>query len=1004
MATSSQNINLQFSTAINDKTVDESRDFNKLIAAENTQFIYDGSLEVSQGYDKLDGVLEDPLQYIYPFQGSFAAASNSKLYAYDTEFQRFTEMGASATLGVETNVVYKPTSSTLIQQNMVRLLNTDIYCITWVDPLSTTAWFSVYNLKTKTFIVLPQALETNYTSIKAVALPRINSFLLVTYSQTLDRLSGRKYDLNSRTLGSEVTYCYEIRLKSNNIPLWDICPYLGEAGATVAYIDNITALVKAFNITEDNVIGNGSNGAYAPATFSETANEVVAINRIGTSLFIAWNQKYNLPESLHIGVYSSSFIPKTTHTITSSVGLPIEIGKISAVTAGVVGDTVVAFFDTVETTDKSSGKLYKAVTGLLDNSLAVSKLQWGCFLASKAFTNSAGLPTVMAIHKSTEQSAYFAIDADRNINAQFQVGTAGDADVSGDLWGITEACDDGKSVHIATLVKGKLSSQSGVFYSLSGIGLTTLYKNTPITSIEFGGGLYTSGGMPRYYDGVHIREAGFTIYPEGLEIRETVSYIGGIEPGTYSYKATFEYYDNKGKIFESKTSTAISTVIPTGSQTYKTVVRVPINLVTEKPKIIVSLYRTLNGGTVFYKLPTSPLSTLIVDPLETQFVDIDDVFTDNELKSNQTLYITGGILDNANFPSCKIIRNLNGRIWFGGCETPSKLYYSKTSNLFQALQVASELYYDTLEGGGVQALFEFNSSVVVAKSEGIFIVTGNPVLNNLQGGSLQPIKSIAANITALNQQGICSSQFGIFFVSRSGIKLFTSAGIQNIGDPISTKLVPEEITKITYNERRQHLRVFTLDTCWVRDMGQNTWFNWSNWAAKDMTEVEGLDHFIKPDGAVRKETDSPTIDNVAISWKIRSGWVTTYEMGRVITIWPRFRYYSSQSIQINLYYDYEPNYFDSFTIDTKKIVNSSSVYGIEDVYGDEVLYGGGYNNDLAIEVQPTRQECRAISLEFIIYNNGDPLGRGVGLLGVTLEVEGTATRIQVPASKAIRED
>ena len=284
---------------------------------------------------------------------------------------------------------------------------------------------------------------------------------------------------------------------------------------------------------------------------------------------------------------------------------------------------------------------------------------------------------------------------------------------------------------------------------------------------------------------------------------------------------------------------------------------------------------------------------------------------------------------------------------------------------------------------------EFGNSCAVFKDKGIFVIVGAPALNTGTGSSLQPIRKIVNNITSTTYRSIYETVDGIFFMSAFGVQILQYDGtINNFAKPINNRMNPSDINYIIYVERLKHLRLHTDTTCWVFDYINNSWYEWEYFGSNSGCLVNGYEVFTKTDGYVRQESDIYSVDNSPITMVLKTGWLrmAPVSIQRVYAIWPMLKYFTDHTIQFKLYQDNEVLPNEIFNTASSNITGSTDVYGSGTTYGGGVYYGGdiGYNSVYQPELQPADQECEALSLEIVVYNNGNTIGKGCGIMGLTI--------------------
>lgn len=982
-----------FNKGLTDNVVDDAQDVRKLIVAKNGWFNQDLMFESATGYSKLDELNNYNITNIFPYKGSFLASSNSKLYSY-TGINKFSELGNIDSVGIQSEGVYRSGSLTVTNQDMYINPTTNIACIVWYEATRGLI-YSIYDINKKSYLVSPTLLNADITLAKVIYVSSTNSYVIVGAKPSTTQILSYSYNMNTRILSTPVIMKSDLR--STNIGL-EVIQYLGGDGVTVAYT-NTSNQLSLFHITRNNELGTSANGYYNSSTdASITIQKALSITRVDTDFVICYNE--NSTNNIKSRWYGSDFLSLTS---IQTLGTLTTSTVANAITAIRTSQSVIqVFVDEVNAT-YSYGKLFTCSISKSSTSTSLTQLSTGSMIAGKAFLSSSNLGCVICIFKSTLQSSYFVIDSNGRLNTQFSVGIAGDNSTTAQLDFASNSQTIGGFTYSALLNKGRLTSELGIFTTLSGVILSKLEGLTTRTSVEMNDSLYISGGYPKVFDGKVIHEAGFTLYPEDLSQQSTATTGGFLSDGTYTYKAVFEYYDSTGRIHESKTSPALTVTLSGATSTQTVTIRVPSVVVSEKDKIIVALYRTTNGGTTYYRV-SSLLNPTVITPTTNTFVDITDTLSDTTIRSNQPIYTTGGLLDNAPFPASKLIKNINGRLWFALGENRRVIQYSKLSNQFQAVNTASEFYYDTLEGGSVLGLAELGNSTIVFKNNGIYAIVGSPANNAGSNSSLQPIRKLVSNITTVNERSIFETGDGVFFVSQAGLQLLKpDTTIFNAANAISNKILPNSVNYVTYIERLKHLRLHLDNTCWVYDYINQSWYEWEFFGAKSGIIIDGYETFVAADGFVRQENDEYSVDNSPFDVILRTGWFRGMPISvqRIYSIHPVLKYFSDHSLQISLYYNNEPNKTETFSTQSSSITGSY-VYGTG-TYGDQTYYGGsiGYDNVYQPEVQPRMQECESISIEFRIYNNGNTIGKGCGIIGFNLVAGISSNTQQRPQSKRI---
>ena len=117
-----------------------------------------------------------------------------------------------------------------------------------------------------------------------------------------------------------------------------------------------------------------------------------------------------------------------------------------------------------------------------------------------------------------------------------------------------------------------------------------------------------SGAFVQAYDGTYVTEQGFLLYPEAPTGVAAAS-GGSMSDGTYLYSVVFEYVDTNGRIHRSTPSTPLSITLSGGGTSQKVTLTVQTLWNTLKSDVSIAVYRTVDGGTTYYKVSSDSTPT-----------------------------------------------------------------------------------------------------------------------------------------------------------------------------------------------------------------------------------------------------------------------------------------------------------------------------------------------------------------------------------------------------------
>lgn len=252
--------------------------------------------------------------------------------------------------------------------------------------------------------------------------------------------------------------------------------------------------------------------------------------------------------------------------------------------------------------------------------------------------------------------------------------------------------------------------------------------------------------------------------------------------------------------------------------------------------IKLNIYRTLDGGTTWYKLAEVPNGT-------TTYTDYanDTISGSGEvvLETQQKLYTTGGVLGYDQPPESKYLHQLDGFTYFGAFEDAGQFFAGRilqsAANNPDAAPAANYLDLDD----ELRGISSTRSVLIGLCKSSIFRVTGGFSSNG--SGSLVG-ERIADSKGCINTKSIVQTEIGVFFAGTDGF--YYTDGFQIIKVSIDMNLTYAALTK---DESQQRSIYGTYDP-----IGRRIW-----WAMKERPDdldnsiiyVFHLDYGTKPSGA-----------------------------------------------------------------------------------------------------------------------------------------------------------
>ncbi len=163
------------------------------------------------------------------------------------------------------------------------------------------------------------------------------------------------------------------------------------------------------------------------------------------------------------------------------------------------------------------------------------------------------------------------------------------------------------------------------------------------------------------------------------------------------------------------------------------------------------LYRTTNGGDVFYKVAEIANATTSYN---------DNSTSDAALVLNETLYTTGGVVEFAQPPKCKIVHIANGKAYYAGIldgtEDLKNLLYQSIPNAFYALNPD---FYTEVDSE-IIAVSSTKSNPVLSTDKAAYRVDGE--IDELGRGNMTT-EIISDSASAINAQCMVQTLDGVFW-------------------------------------------------------------------------------------------------------------------------------------------------------------------------------------------------------------------------------------------------
>ncbi len=952
MALGKQKIPVSLVNGINTKSDSKQLQLGYLVTAENVAFETPGKLKKSNGYEAvptydLDNNKLSSLKSLASYKNELNALTHYNLYAYSENVQKWIQKGKIADVkGASKTILINERKQSA--QDCLFVENTKIFA--YKD--SSGIKYSVVDHLNDTVQVFDQTVATS-TAVNP-RLAHMGNVIFVMYADS-GSIYYKTFDIVNPSSLSAATKIVDGVLATGDH--FDVASHSNNK-ITVVY-NNTGNVIKYFQINSD----------LSLSTLTTLSGESAA-----GSIDVNLDHK----DRLLISYYNGSAV-KLCVINSNLAAIPVAptvvetIANVTNTTAQYNGTSFTVYYEVSAVATYNYLVKQNTVTlGAVVGTASVFLRSVG--LSGKAFLNSNDL-YIPLIHSSTLQPTYFIADSAGSIVQSISPSLSGEL-LAGTLPKVHEI-GEGKFLFVSQ-IKGRIITDSGTFDTLLGINSTELsFNNMESTGKKIlSNNLHLPSGILYMYDGARVTEHGYFLYPENFSVT-TASTGGNMSDGEYQYCALYNYTDAYGQQHVSAPSIPIIVTLSGGTTTQTLTINLPTLRLTEKTGVTIDVYRTEAAGTIFYKLTT--LSTAVANNKTVDTVSFVDTLADATILTRETLYTTGGVLDNIIAPQASIIETHKDRIFLAGLENPNRIQYSKIRSEGKAVEFNDTLYVDVNPAGGdIVSLIAMDDKLIILKESSLYYMSGEGPNNIGEDNSFITPELISSDMGCVNRDSVVLTASGIMFKSSKGIyQLGRDLSVTYIGAPIE-KYNNLTITSADVVKDKNVIRFTTdSDTCLVYNYFVGQWATYTNFAAID-AEIVNSDYFyLRTDSSIYKENSSYTNNGSAIPMKIETGWLnlsgTVQGFQRVYRLLLLGEFKSIHKLRIRAAYNYKDVYTQESIVDVSDFINSSA-YGDETPYGTDALYGGD-GNLYQIRFNFAVQKCQSIklSIEDLSQDGGESL-------------------------------
>jgi len=485
---------------------------------------------------------------------------------------------------------------------------------------------------------------------------------------------------------------------------------------------------------------------------------------------------------------------------------------------------------------------------------------------------------------------------------------------------------------------------------------TTVHQ---MSSDELGPTMQVTGGYLGDFDG-RYQENNFLIRPKIAYYDEDVG-TGELESGKiYQYISIYEWTDRKGQIHRSGLSEIYSFTPAADDTKLEILLSMTWNGDHDKSYTIsIGIYRTLADGNIFHKIVVLPGNTA---PYNAR-TDPDgwylfaDTYSDADIEDNETLYTTGGVVENSCAPSSLYVNKHMDRLWAISADDPNELWFTKKKAVGVGVEFSPYFKIRADDGlGGCVAGISMDSKQIVFKRDSIYAISGDGP-NLLGQGQFSPVIPISTDVGCADKRSVTKTDLGIVFKSDKGYYLLTrSLQVQYIGAAVEEYNNLTVYDAKTVNDQNQVRILLTLGgfsgivLSW--DYLVNQWSVFTNHNGYDaVIWFDKYTYLRKPnlvfEPYVYQEDTSYLDHDELIDLKVETEWIKTAGIQGFQRVWWLHLlgdYKSPHTLTVEIAYDY-----NEFIYQTLQMGVTAALFGAAD-------------DPLFLRIKPKKQKCEAIKL------------------------------------------
>lgn len=342
--------------------------------------------------------------------------------------------------------------------------------------------------------------------------------------------------------------------------------------------------------------------------------------------------------------------------------------------------------------------------------------------------------------------------------------------------------------------------------------------------LEIAGVTLIPGSTIYMYDGIGVSELGFH-FPPGITAITTAA-TGGLQTGTYWYRACWEWVDPRGRAHRSKPCDPVSLVVASNNLRGRVTIGTLVTTLKAAPipQAALALFRSTINPSSSSAAEYRRCATVANDPT-TAVLIIDDTMTDATLGAQDRLYTLGNTrFANAAPPPANALAAYGGRAW--AVERDLLWFSNPIEDGFGVEFPAENFLQVSDEHGDFITCADAGQRLAAFKRTGIYVVSGEGP-SAIGQGSFSPVRRLPAPLGARSAVAVINTELGVFFQDDASGHLWLlppEGDPEPIGREVESLSMGLTITEAVVVSDKRQVRFFSQEgTTLIYDMTHQQW-------------------------------------------------------------------------------------------------------------------------------------------------------------------------------------